>query len=237
MELHNTNEDIVISEVTNIFNSLERKENPENICTCAQCRMDTVCYVLNRIKPHYIVSNRGVVRVEQEGIEEQQKKADIITIIHAGIKQINKNRRVSSHGFYTSGSTNMNKPVFNIPTIIGYLFNGVNFTPMKDIEIELRRNGDLVTMIDSNWQNPYQILSHGEGMFTFWPAPIQAESIDICRDFEFSVKVKTPGFEELNHLFKISVVSEIRNISAFSRDRRFKLPDLYLFPPDKNDFQ
>ncbi|MDR0410856.1 MAG: late competence development ComFB family protein [Treponema sp.] len=232
MELHNTNEDIVISEVTNIFNSLERKENPENICTCAQCRMDTACYVLNRIKPHYIVSNRGVVRIEQDGIENQQKKADIITIIYEGIKQINKNRRVYSHGLDMDGSSNMDRPVFNIPTIVGCLFNGVNFTPMEGIKIELHRNEDLVTMIDSNWQNPYQILPQREGMFTFWPAPIQAESIDICRDFEFLVKIKAPGFEELNHLFKIPVVSEVRNISAFSRDRTFKLPDLYLFPPE-----
>ncbi|MDR0644989.1 MAG: late competence development ComFB family protein [Treponema sp.] len=237
MELHNTNEDIVVSEVTNIFDSLEKNGNPENICTCAQCRLDTACYVLNRIKPHYIVSNRGVVRVGQESLERQQQKIDIITIIHEGIKQINKNRRVSSHGFYVDSSLNMNRPVFNIPTIVGRLFNGVNFMPMEDIKVELRRNEDIVTMIDSNWQNPYQLLSHCEGTFTFWPAPIQAESFDIRRNFEFSVRIKALDFEELNHFFRIPVTSEIRNISAYSRDRTFKLPDLYIFPPGKDDFQ
>jgi competence protein ComFB len=230
MKLHNINEDIVISEVTNIFDSLEESGNPDNICTCAQCRIDTACYVLNRIKPYYIVSNRGVVRIARESIGEQQRKVDIITMIHEGIKQINKNRRVFSHGVYTNRLVDTNRPVFNIPTIVGRLLNGINFTPIvEDIKIELWHNGDIVTMIDNNWQNPYQLSSHCEGMFTFWPSPIQAESINVIRDFEFSIKIKTFGFGELNHFFKIPVTSEIRNVSTFSRDRTFKLPDLYLF--------
>ncbi|MDR1466360.1 MAG: late competence development ComFB family protein [Treponema sp.] len=237
MRLHNINEDIVLSEVTNIFNSIEADGNPENICTCAQCRMDTACYVLNRIEPHYIISNRGVVRIGQGSIERQQKKVDIITIIHEGIKQINKNRRTVSHGFHAGSSINMDRPVFNIPTIVGRLFNGINFTPIEDIEVELRRNGDIVTMIDSNWQNPYQLSSHCEGTFSFWPAPIQAEYININRDFEFLVKTKMSGFGELNHFFKIPVTSEIRDINAFSSERTFKLSDLYIFPLGESEFQ
>jgi competence protein ComFB len=230
MKLHNINEDIVLSEVANIFNFIEANGNPEDICICAQCRLDTACYVLNRIEPYYIVSNRGVVRIAQESINRQQKNVDIITIIHEGIKQINKNRRMFSHGLYAGSSVNMNRPVFNIPTIVGRVFNGLNFTPMEDIEVELRRNGDIVTMIDNNWQNPYQLSSHCAGAFNFWPMPIQAEDIGITRDFEFSVKIKTSNFGELNHAFKIPITSGIQPISAFSKERTFKLPDLYIFP-------
>ncbi len=237
MELHNTNEDIVISQITDIFNALERGANPNGICTCDQCRMDTACYVLNRIEPRYIVSNRGAVRVEGESIANKQKEVDIVAMIHEGMEQINRNKRLSSsHLVRTSASAVASKPVFNIPTIIGRVFNGTNFAPMEDINIDLLRNGDMVSMIDNNWQNPFHLVRYSEGTFTFWPAPILAEEEKLHRFFEFSVRIKAEGFEELRHFFKIPVRSELKNITAFSRDRTFKLPDLYLFQPGEETF-
>jgi competence protein ComFB len=237
MELHNTNEDIVIAQVTDIFNALEQSENPEHICTCDQCRMDTACYVLNRIEPRYIVSHRGAVRIEQESIANQQKDADIVAMIHEGIAQVNHNKRPSSvHNARYHSSANQHKPVFNIPTIIGRVFNGTNFSPMSGINIDLLRNGDIVPMLDNNWQNPFPLVEHSEGTFTFWPAPILAEAENEHKSFEFCVRINAPDFEELKHFFKIPVISEPKNIMAFSRDRTFKLPDLYLFAPGEENF-
>jgi competence protein ComFB len=236
MDLHNTNEDIIIAEVTEIFDSLEKNGNPDNICTCDQCRMDTMCYVLNRIEPHYIVSNRGAVRVERETIANQQRQADIVTMIREGIDKINENKRPSSKHSTRRGNITMeNKPVFNLPTIIGRIFNGMNFEPISNIKVELLRNDDLVTMVDDNWQNPYHLLSHSEGTFSFWPAPILAENVNVHRNFEFFLRINAPNFDELKHFFKIPVVSEVKSITAFSRERTFKLADIYLFPPGEEE--
>jgi competence protein ComFB len=241
MELHNTVEDSIINQVKEIFDSLEKNGNPENFCTCDQCRMDTSCYVLNRTEPNYIVSNRGVTRVQQESIERQQREADSVALVWEGLKRVNHNQRPNAaHKIHnTAGVAGANNPVFNIPTIVGRLFNGGNFAPLADVKVELLRNGDLVATKDNNWPNPFNLVSNTEGSFTFWPEPIPAASLDEHRSFEYSIRVESPDFETLHHFFKIPVISEVQTASSFSLGRTFKLPDLYIFPPgeaEKNGY-
>jgi competence protein ComFB len=238
MELHNTAEDLVLSRISEICDSIEKKGNIEKLCTCAQCRMDTACYVLNRTTPHYIVSNRGAARAEQGTIEKQQKEADIVTLIYEGLSRVNHNQRPNfDHGAHSGNTIGANVPVYNIPTIMGRLFDGANFAPISEVKVELYHNGELVTMKDSNWQNPYHMVHNTEGTFTFWPNPILAESPNSHKVFEFTLKVESPNFETLNHFFKIPVISDIQTASSFSLTRTVKLPDLYMFPPggDEDD--
>jgi competence protein ComFB len=237
MEIHNTTEDIVIAKVETIFDSIVKDGNPENLCLCPQCRVDTICYVLNRIEPRYIVSNRGVARIEQDGFRRQQKDADIAAMVYEGLKRVNHNQRPNAlhNGNFSSSGSLPNTPVYNIPTIVGRLFNGANFAPMSGIKIELHHNGELVPMKDSNWQNPYNLVPNTEGTFTFWPNFIPAEAVDLHKIFEYSIKIEAPEFETLNHFFKIPVISEIQSAASFSMDRTFKLPDLYMFPPGKDE--
>jgi competence protein ComFB len=232
MEIHNTTEDIVFAELEKICDFYE-KEGKSDICLCDQCRLDAACYVLNRARPHYIVSNRGAARAEQENIARQQKTADIAALIYEALGQVNRHRR--SLDGNRENKTNPRMPVFNIPTIVGRLFNGNNFAPMEGIHVELYQDGKLVVMKDRNWQNPYKMVINTAGTFTFWPKPIPAESPDIRDAFEYSIRAEADGFEALNHVFKIPVISEIQTAGSFSLSRTFKLPDLYLFPPGDED--
>jgi competence protein ComFB len=231
MEIHNTTEDMVFATVEEIFDSIIKEGNSENFCLCYQCRMDTACYVLNRTKPRYIVSNRGVARLEQENLERQQKDADIVALVYEGLKRINHNQRPNALHQGDAAPALVMTPVFNIPTIVGRLFSGTNFAPMSNIKVELHRNGELVSMKDNNWQNPYNLVSNTEGTFTFWPNPIPAEAAEVRRIFEYSIRIEAPDFETLNHFFKIPVISEIQSAAVYSMGRTFKLPDLYMFPP------
>jgi competence protein ComFB len=232
MEIHNTTEDIVFAELEKICRSYGKEGKPD-ICLCDQCRLDAVCYVLNRAEPHYIVSNRGAARVEQEDIAWQQKTADITVLIYEALERVNRHRRpLGDNG---ENETSFRTPVFNVPTIVGRLFNGNNFAPMEGINVELYRDGKLVTMKDRNWQNPYKMVINTAGTFTFWPKPIPAESPDVHKSFEYAIRIEAEGFEELNHFFKIPVISEIQTAGSFSLSRTFKLPDLYLFPPEDED--
>ena len=232
MELHNTIKGKVISEVNEIFDRLIQGNNPHNYCTCNQCRMDVACYVLNRTPPHYIVSHRGASRTHIEGIEQQQHAADISTLVQEGLKRINENLRPHAHqqeeGFT---GANPNLPVFNVPTILGRVLNGNNFEPLSDVDVELLRDGELVKMKDGNWRNPINIVSIVEGNFSFWPAPSRAASVDLQETFQYTIRIKAEGFETLTHFLKVPVKSEIQQTDSFSIDRKFKLPDLYMFPP------
>ena len=242
MELHNTVEDVVISRVDEFFIALEKQGNPDKLCLCNHCKMDTICYVLNRTPPYYIVSNRGASRVKWESIEHQQREADISVLINEGHKRVNHNQRPNLSHAAEAGETAAasKKPVYNVPAIMGRIFNGGNFAPLSDVDVELLYKGELVSMKDENWPNPYRIVPNTEGNFSFWPAPDVASKTDKHKIFEYTLRVTGPDLEPLIHYFKIPVASEIQTAGSFNLQRTFKLPDLYMFPPgeaEKNGYQ
>jgi competence protein ComFB len=234
MEIHNITEDIVFNSVKTIFEVTKKKGNQEGFCLCDQCRLDTICYTLNRIKPRYIVSNRGMTRIEQDWVERQQLEADIATLVYKGLRQVNHNQRpTSSHtedSLFSGEITN--EPAFHIPTVIGRLFYVVSFAPVSGVTVTLRKGEEIVPMRNQNWQNPFTLIANTPGAFTFWPAPVPAETVGIHRLFEYSLRVESSQYEILTHFFKVATVSSLATVhTSYAQDRTFKLPDLYLFPP------
>ena len=241
MKLHNTMEDEVIFRVDEILDVLDKEENHGKFCTCNQCRMDVICYTLNRLQPHYIVSHRGASRLRKDGIERQQQTADIAALIYEGIKRVTHNQRpnCAQHTTESEKGTDSKYAVFNIPTIMGRLFNGDNFSPLADVDVELLLEGEIVPMKDANWHNPCRLVHNTEGSFSFWPAPVKASRANTRKIFTYTLRVSGPEFETLTHFFKIPVASETQAASSFSLERTFKLPDLYMFPPgeaEKNGY-
>jgi len=233
MDIHNTAEELVIAEVAAICDTLEAG-NKENICTCKQCRQDVACYVLNRITPHYVVSHRGMARANLE--KDHQSRADLTALVYEGFKRISHNQRPYADHKHLDDAFQPDAIVFNIPTIIGQVYNGLNFSPVMGISVELLQSGKLAEMKDHNWQNPYPLIASTSGTFTFLPKPVPAEGTAVHKVFEFTIKIADPGFSELNHAFSIPVVSELAGLSI-SLSRTYKLPDLYLFPPGEEKNQ
>lgn len=232
MEIHNISEDIVFHSVQTIFDSLKKEGNQGGLCLCEQCKMDTICYTLNRIEPRYVVSSRGITRIEQDWSARQQNEADIAALVYKGIRVVNHNQRpTASHNSSESAGKASAEPLFDMPTIVGRLFDGETFAPIMDAKVELRCAGELIFMRNNNWQNPFSLVENTPGNFTFWPAPVPAESTDIKKNFEFSIKIESPEHESMTHFFQIPVVSNIQIPNSHSLDKTFKLPDLYLFKP------
>jgi competence protein ComFB len=241
MDIHNTNEDLVFESVQKIFDEIQRGGNPEQFCMCYQCRIDTICYTLNRIPPNYIVSNRGFTRTYQEGIQQQQSEADINALIYKGLRLVNHNMRTTASHEETGAVVHkIIPPLFDIPTIAGRIFHGVSFEPVVGVDVELYYNGELVQMRNSNWQNPYRIVSNTPSIFSFWPTPFIADVPEVTKEFKFTLKVNSPDYEPLSHFFAISLTSKFHNPQSYTLNRTFKLSDLYLFPPgeaEMNDKQ
>jgi len=241
MEIHNTTEDIVFNSVQTIFEVVKKGGNTEKFCLCDQCRLDTICYTLNRIKPRYIVSNRGITRIEQDWVGRQQTEADIATLVYQGLRQVNHNQRPTST--HTDGALFadeiVTEPAFYIPTIIGRIFDGESFAPVSGVTVTLRSGEEIIPMRNQNWQNPFTLIANTPGTFTFWPTPTPTDTVGEHRLFEYSLKVESPQYESLIHFFKIPVTSSLAAAhSSFFLDKTFKLPDLYLFLPgeaEKNE--
>jgi competence protein ComFB len=232
MELHNTIEDIVISGVDEIYASIEKEGNTEGICTCQQCRMDTACYVLNRCSPHYVISNRGVARGHGGNIHQQQLTADIASLIHEGIRTVHHNQRFQNEHTPISKEENTfkDKPAYNIPTITGRLFDGGNFAPVSVASVKPLYNGAPAVMQEGHWHNPLSLESHTEGAFSFWPVPVPAKEAGEKTAFLYTICVEADGYEPLNHVFRIPLVSEMLATLSLSLEKSFKLPDLFMFP-------
>jgi competence protein ComFB len=231
MEIHNTTEEIVFSAIDDICASIEKQGNSDNFCLCDQCRIDAACYVLNRIPPHYIISNRGAARIDLATHHRQQKDADVVSLAYEALRRVNHNQRPNADHTKGAGKEGVQGPVFNIPTIIGRAFNGANFSPLADARAELRQEGKLVAMKNRNWQNPCVLVANTEGTFTFWPESIPATEAGVRNSFDYSIKIEAAGFETLRHFFEVPVLSEASDAESFSMDRTLNLPDLYLFPP------
>jgi competence protein ComFB len=230
-------EEAVFAEIEQICASMEdeiRRGNKqyEGVCTCAYCRLDAACYVLNRIKPSYIVSGRGITHAARDTFEKQQKMTDISILVYEAMLQVGHNRRpnIDHHAAKDKPPPAPRGIFFNIPAIYGRILHGCNFAPMNGIDVYLFYEGQAVRMKNVNWNNPCKLNDKTEGAYTFWPEAVQARCLGETKAFNYQVQAEAPGFEPLRHSFVIPVESDGTSDTSFSMSRAFQLTDLYMFP-------
>jgi competence protein ComFB len=204
------------------------KTNPV-YCVSPACRQDAACYVLNRIPPRYVSSGRGLAHVESAYKGNPQLQVDLVTLASEALKRVTTVQR----SFYSGDQREAGPetgPCFNFPTITGRLFNGLTFEPISDVDVELRRNGELVEMVDSRWPNPYHIVQNTPGTYLFWPASEPAGRAGETAEFEFEICAIVEGYEPFHHFFRIELTAAGQRelVIRFSQDHA--LPDLYLLP-------
>ncbi|MBP7262685.1 MAG: late competence development ComFB family protein [Spirochaetia bacterium] len=230
MDIHNLMEELVKATVNELFDAEERGQ-AGSWCTCSQCRMDVACYVLNRLKPEYVVSGRGVAYSEMDYVEKLQRTADVVSLVREGWAQINSAKRPNHpHDRRLEPEALPAGPAFNVPPIMGRLFNGNNFEPIAQGTVSLKEDGALVTMMDANWQNPYPIVRNTAGTFIFWPRPATADATGAVRNFAFSIETAVEGYEPIVHYLELDVTAQASADASFSMQVVHKLPDLYVFP-------
>lgn len=230
MIIHNMMEDIVIEMVRNIFSD-ENKISGNKFCTCSQCELDVICFVLNNIPSKYVISGRGIARFESNYLERKQNEADLVTLIHMGIKNVSKAKRPHFiHDSQDHIKKSKAKAYFNIPTITGRVFNTTNFEPITNIIITLLYNGKPLKMLNPNWENPQKLVPNTAGAFSFWPYPIIAEKSGLCTDFDFEIIINDEKYEKLIHYININVSSVPEFIDYYRINKNIKVDDLYLLP-------
>lgn len=222
-------EEIVYNEVNSLFDTAKKDKAPWLTCSCAQCRLDTICYVLNKIPPRYIKSGRGLAYSQiEESIEKSQLSADINKLGLEGMKQVLAKQRPHSE----LDQDFPDSPVFNFPTIIGRILNGLTFEPVKNIDVFLLLDSKNAESINASWDNPYRISSHTPGTFTFWVKPLGTKKEDIKKVFPFEIKILAEGYDPIHYYFELGITSESVIRTAYSAEHAFMLPDLHLFPTE-----
>lgn len=223
--VHNIMEDLVFTEVNKLYDELVKSTPSWFTCGCPQCRLETVCYVLNRVKPHYIKSSRGLAFfIQPADFDKMQMIADISALAIEGAKKVAQIQRP-----HEQTQEVVDYPVFNFPTITGRILDGKTFSPISNIEVYLKIANTLVEQINFLWQNPYTISEQTAGTFTFLPKYVRANATKLNEVFPFSISVEKQGYKPLNYYFKIGVESSETVIREVSMQNYFKLPDLFLF--------
>jgi competence protein ComFB len=229
MIIHNIMEDMVRELIDEIFNDSELKKK-ESFCSCYQCKSDVMCFVLNRISPIYIFTARGATRFKMSYLDNLQRKADIVSLIHRGIKRVglvkrphflhnNENESISPHGFF-----------FNVPALTGKVIDSITFEPLGSISVLLLLGGTPVEMINPNWQNPYLTNMNTAGIFTFFPRPMPAEKYNDIRKCEYELVVEDPVYEAYRRYFEVTVRSSEEFIEYYRYNSFLELEDVFLIP-------
>jgi len=229
MRVHNLVKDLVVQKVEELFadaselQALALDQDPGS-------KFDVICYVLNRTPAMYVVSGRGIAHNETLDYQKKvQQLADITRLVKEGMESVGRNRRSRTDG--TFGEAQLG-PFLNFPSIIGRMFNGVNFEPVHDLTVGLYQDGQLVKVIDPNWQNPYRLVLNTAGTYLFWPHPQTASPGEQNRTVEMELRVDDPRFEPLHYFFSLTVTSEPEFIDFVNTTTSTRLKDLYLFPRD-----
>ena len=138
MYIHNNVEDLVSKYLDEILTS------KDNICKCDQCKTDMACYALNRVKPMYVVSSRGIIHTENKRREDRQDEIDVFTTVSEAVDIVSNTRRheVASDYKYDIDENKIKIEdkikhgcFFNFPQLIGRIFDSSNLAPVYDAEV------------------------------------------------------------------------------------------------------
>lgn len=64
----------------------------ENICTCEKCKLDMKAIALNKLKPHYVVTDKGALYSKVEEMNGQFE-TDVMKSLIDAIDIVSKNPR------------------------------------------------------------------------------------------------------------------------------------------------
>lgn len=228
MFFHNVMEEIMYKEVNRLYD--EAKKNGEKwlVCDCIQCRVDSMCYALNRVKPRYIKSSKGLAYFFQVDFKMgSQFFVDISSVALEAMKVVQANR--GPHTDEETEEVSSYKACFNFPTIKCKINNGNNLSPMNDVTVKLFLNDKLAEQMDVLWDNPCIVSGNMGGVCTFWPKPQKADEQGIAKDFNFVLVVEKENYESVRQTFSLNIVSAENVQENFDVTSCHEIKDIFMF--------
>jgi competence protein ComFB len=186
MRLKNYNEDLVLDTVKIVL------KDRSDIRQTRSFVLDVAAYVLNRIPPKYITSERGFTRelalgAADTGNGDGQRLVDIIELIafvNRGIEVVAKRRRNGGLARPTGAASRLPKEetksqltyFYNMPHIFGRIVDARDGKPVISADATLWINDTMAASAESGWRNPYHTNEQTRGYFSFWPQVETGES-------------------------------------------------------------
>lgn len=195
MAVKNLMEDVVFSTIDEII--VEEKY----FSGIDRYKQDIAAYVLNRVPPKYITSERGILHGKLEARFLFQQKTDILFLINEALEVIKSRRDVPTE---PNLSEFIASRTLFLPHIIGEVLEETTFSIIPDVEVTLLNKGSLVKMVDPTWENPYRTGRGTLGYYHFWP-DVDQENMSVEEDVSFTIRFEHPKFHEKEIDVKIAV--------------------------------
>lgn len=231
MKVHNLMEDVVTKLVNKLYAQAKKENAPWLTCDCEHCKIDTICYVLNRFPSKYVVSGRGITH-SAETLNDKQILADVETVAIEGMKVVNSTKRPFHKDISKADNTVQEKPAFNFATITGTLLDGSTFEPITGATFTLSCDGKIAEMIDSTFSNPYVNCQQTKGVYCFWMKSLPAEKANETRTFQMKLEITAQGYTPITHHFEITLKSDTSIHSELDSNFTIKLKDMVMFRED-----
>jgi competence protein ComFB len=225
MELKNYQEDVVFRAI-----DIVREERPDLPWDDVLIN-DTAAYVLNRIPPRYITSDRGFNRLAAEHIVEEENKDSLVNainlmvLVNQALDVITSRRSSPRH----NGRTDISEPrpmelglIHNFPQIVGKVLDAGG-TPIDGARVTLLLDGRKVPPAEPGWSNPSYTNDRTQGLYSFWPASARDQREEVLWDIQIVV--------EHDRYKPVTIDTEVETVGTFEVNRVIQSESiLYLDP-------
>ncbi len=177
MKLKNYQEDLVLHVADIVLRDRPDIEPSEGLLH------DVAAYVLNRLPPRYIMSERGFTRLAAEHWVEGQDGeglsdlVQVLLLVNRAVDVI-RDRRMPSPGRAARPAAEVQTLDYwhNLPYLIGRVMDAETHQPVVGASVTLYVDGVLAEPADSGWLNPYLTNPGTRGFYSFLPQPVRSRS-------------------------------------------------------------
>ncbi|MBN2077445.1 MAG: late competence development ComFB family protein [Spirochaetes bacterium] len=192
MAVTNLMHDIIVNAVEEVLKKEKKKE------TAGISSDEIVGYVLNRVPPKYVTSERGLLHGVLDAHYKIQQQVDILLLIYEAIEKIShgRNSNTAIKDVARPGQTSY------FPHIIGQVLEESTLSVIPDIEVALLHGGKACAMIDNAWENPCMTKLSTKGHYHFWPL-FDEKTMGSSASVPFTIKFSHPRCDE--HIIDITL--------------------------------
>ena len=233
MRLKNYQEDVV-------FRAIEiALEDQQDLLFDESFVNDVAAYVLNRVPPRYVMSERGFLRLALEHSDEGDQDRslanviELMMLVNRGVEIVGSRRSAESRERAAVAGPPDSQPgpgierelfvepgleyVHNYPQIIGRLVDAGTGNPVVDATVTMFIDGDPVPPAANGWQNPYVTREQTNGHFSFWPRAAKSEEVELHGQMLFTVD--HPAYEPFSHAEPVTTHGAFDAARTISGDR------------------
>ena len=177
MRLKNYNEDLVLDTARIVL------KDRHDVRFNRIFLLDVAAYVLNRIPPKYITSERGFTRnfVQEASASETDRERlvnaiELIALINRAIDVVAKRRQNGIAAPRRKGAARGQEEAqlrlgyfYNMPHIFGRIVDAGDGRPVISAQATLWINDQVAVPAENGWNNPYFTNEQTHGYFSFWP--------------------------------------------------------------------